>query len=88
MKKELTDDEINNITWQQKSDLIQKDPATCARNFEHMVQLFIKGVVKSNLMPIGEIVLTFTGLNSSKGDHLYLHEVVYESPLFLLYHTD
>ena len=44
------------MTWQQKSDLIQKDPVTCARNFEHMVQLFIKDVLKSNLMPIGEIV--------------------------------
>ena len=40
----------------QKSDLIQKDPVTCARSFEHMVQLFIKEVFKSNLIPIGEIV--------------------------------
>ena len=43
------------MTWQQKSDLIQKDPVTCARNFEHMVQLLIKDALKSNLMPIGEI---------------------------------
>ena len=36
-KKELNDDEINNMTWQQKSDLIQKDPVTCASgNFEHI----------------------------------------------------
>ena len=57
-KKDYTDDEIKNMTWQQKSDLIQKDPVTCARNFEHMymVQLFIKDVLKSNLMPIGKIV--------------------------------
>ena len=40
------------MTWQQKSDLIQKD----SRNFEHMVQLFIKDVLKSYEMPIGEIV--------------------------------
>jgi len=46
------------MTWQEKSDFIQKDPVTCtcARNFEHLVQLFIKDVFKSNLMPIGEIV--------------------------------
>lgn len=36
-KKDYTDDEIKNMTWQQKSDLIQKDPVTCARSFEHMV---------------------------------------------------
>ena len=44
------------MTWQQKSDLIQKDPVTCARNFEHMAQLLIKDLLKSNLMPVGEIV--------------------------------
>ena len=55
-KKQLTRDEINNMTWQQKSDLVQKDPVTCARKFEHVVLLFIKDVVKSNLMPVGEIL--------------------------------
>ena len=45
-----------------------------------MVQLFIKDVVKSNLMPIVEIVLTsFTGLNSSKKDHLHIHALFWVS---------
>ena len=47
------------MKWQQKSDLIQKDPVTCARNFEHMVQLF-QDVLKSDEMPIGEIADFFT----------------------------
>ena len=34
-------DDINNMTWQQKSDLIQNYPVICATNFERMVQLFI-----------------------------------------------
>ena len=55
-KKDLTDDEINNMTWKQKLDRIQKDPVTYARNFEHIMQLFIKDVFKSNVMPIGEIL--------------------------------
>ena len=55
-KKDYTDCEIENMTWQQKSDLIQKDPVTSARNFEHMVQLFIRDVLKSDEMPIEEIV--------------------------------
>ena len=54
-KKGYTGYEIENMTWQQKSHCIQKDPVTCARNFEHMVQLFIKDVLKSDEMPIGEI---------------------------------
>ena len=32
------------MSWEQKSNLVQKDPVTCARNFEHMVQLFIRDV--------------------------------------------
>lgn len=44
---------------QQKSDLIQKDPVTCARNFQHMVQLFIKDVLKSDEMRIREIADLF-----------------------------
>jgi hypothetical protein len=43
------------MTWEQKSDLIQKDPVTCARNFDHMVQLFIRAELKSSGAPIGEI---------------------------------
>ena len=52
-------DDINNMTWQQKSDLIKNFPVICTRNFEHMVQLFIEDVSKSNLMPIGEMVDLF-----------------------------
>ena len=43
------------MTWEQKSDLIQEDPVTRARNFEQMVQLFIRDVLKRSVMPIGEI---------------------------------
>ena len=47
------------MTWQQKSDLIQNYPVICSRNFEHVVQLFIEDVLKSNLVPIGEMVDLF-----------------------------
>ena len=45
-------DDINNMTWQQKSDLIQNYPVIYATNFEHMVQLFIEDVLKIYLMPM------------------------------------
>lgn len=35
-KKNYTDDEIRDMTWQKKAELIRKDPVTCARNFKHM----------------------------------------------------
>ena len=54
-KKEYSDDEINNMTWEQKLNLVQRDPITCARNFEHMVQLFIHDVLRNDVMPVGQI---------------------------------
>jgi len=55
-KKDYTDDDNKQMTWEQKSNLIQKDPVTCARNFDHMVQLFSRDVLKSSVMPVVEIV--------------------------------
>ena len=59
------------MTWQEKSHFIQKDPVTCARNFEHMVQLFIKDVFKSNLMPIGEIVDFFYRVEFQQRNYIH-----------------
>ena len=72
-KKDYSDNEIENMTWQQKSDLIQKDPVTCARNFDHMVQLFIKDVLKSNEMPIGEIVDFFYRVEFQQRGSPHIH---------------
>ena len=71
-----------------KSDLIQKDPkflaqvTTCARNFEHMVQLFIKNVLKSDEMPIGEIVAFFFSEWNSNKNVYFVKEFSYlQNPL-------
>ncbi|PFX25090.1 hypothetical protein AWC38_SpisGene10304 [Stylophora pistillata] len=72
-KKEYSDEEINSMTWQQKSDLIQRDPITCARNFEHVVQLFIQDVLKSDVMPIGEIVDYFYRVEFQQRGSPHIH---------------
>ncbi len=46
--KEYSDEEVKQMTEQRKSEQIQKDPVTCTRNFEHMVQLFIHNFIKSS----------------------------------------
>lgn len=53
--KNYTDTEIEEMSWQKKSILIQSDPVTCARHFDHMVQIFMNQFLKSNLAPVGEI---------------------------------
>ena len=83
-KKEYTDDETKQMTWEQKSDLIQKDPVTCARNFDHMVQLFICDVLKSNVMPIGEIADYFYRVEFQQRGSPHIHGLfwVKEAPQY------
>ena len=55
MGKSLSDEDVVNLTWQQKSELIQSDPVITARHFDHRVQVFFHGVLNSSLAPIGQI---------------------------------
>ena len=40
--EDITEDEAREMTWQQKADLIKKDPVTCARYFDHRFAEFWK----------------------------------------------
>ena len=71
--KDYTDDEVTQMTWQKKSELIQKDPVTCARNFEHMVQLFIHNFIKSSCQPIGEVVDFFYRVEFQQRGSPHIH---------------
>ncbi|CAB3991404.1 Hypothetical predicted protein [Paramuricea clavata] len=71
--KHYTDDEVKQMTWQKKSELIQKDPVTCARNFEHMVQLFIHNFIKSSCHPIGEVVDFFYRVEFQQRGSPHIH---------------
>jgi hypothetical protein len=39
--KDYSDDDIEAMDWQKKTSLVQKDPVTCSRFFDHRVQQFI-----------------------------------------------
>ena len=71
--KDYTDDEVTQMTWQKKSELIQKDPVTCARNFKRMVQLFIHEFIKSSCQPIGEVVDFFYRVEFQQRGSPHIH---------------
>ena len=50
-----TDEDINGLTWQEKTKLVQKDPVICSRYFDHRVQEFLNTIIKSNYEPIGKL---------------------------------
>lgn len=73
-KIDYTDSEIQEMTWQKKSDLIKGDLVTCARNFEHVVQLFFRNnFSKSVLHPIGEILDFFYRVEFQQRGSPHIH---------------
>jgi len=74
-KKNDTDDEIQVMAWQKKSDLIKSDPITCARNFEHMIQLFLRDILKSTMKPIGEVLDFFYRVEFQQRGSPHIHSL-------------
>ena len=53
--KQYTDDELQNLNWEEKCRLIQTDPVTCARHFDYQVNQFLKNFLLSSAEPLGTI---------------------------------
>ena len=43
----------NGLTWETRSRLVQSDPVTCVRHFDHRVSKFIETILKSPESPLG-----------------------------------
>lgn len=54
-KRNYSDDELDNLSWEEKERLIQSDPVTCARHFDYQVQQLIGKVLLSKVSPLGKI---------------------------------
>ena len=53
--KDYGDQELNNLTWEEKCRLIQSHPVTWARHFDFQFNTFLKDVQMSELAPLGKI---------------------------------
>ncbi|KAL9983382.1 hypothetical protein ACROYT_G005544 [Oculina patagonica] len=74
---EYSDDDINEMNWEKKSKLIQKDPVSCARNFDYMVQRLIYDVLKSDVMPVGEIADFFYRVEFQQRGSPHIHALLW-----------
>ena len=53
--KQYTDDELENLNWEEKCRLIQTDPVTCARHFDYQVNQFLTNFLLSSAKPLETI---------------------------------
>ena len=73
----LSDEQIRNMTWEQKVKLIQKDPVTCSRYFDHRVQQFINIVLKSSHVCLGQITDYFYRVEFQQRGSPHIHMLVW-----------
>ena len=51
-----TDEEVESLSWEEKSGWLQRNPALAARHFQYRLNVFFQDVLKSHANPLGEIV--------------------------------
>ena len=54
-RKQYTDNELQNLNWNERCRLIQNDPVTCARHFDYQVSQFFGNFLLSSAKPLGKI---------------------------------
>ncbi|XP_070538389.1 uncharacterized protein [Ptychodera flava] len=75
--KEYTDDDVLNMSWNTKSELIKSDPVTCARHFDYSFQRFMHDFLMSSHHPIGEIQDYFYRVEFQQRGSPHIHMLVW-----------
>ena len=52
----LSDDDVKNLSYQERTRLLRSNPVTAARHFQYRLELLFKDVLKSKANPLGEII--------------------------------
>ena len=74
---EYSEKELEHLTWQEKTRLVQKDPVTCSRYFDHRVQEFLNTVLKSSCEPIGKLRDFFYRVEFQQRGSPHIHMLVW-----------
>ena len=74
---EFSDKDLEALTWQEKTRLVQKDPVTCSRYFDHRVQEFLNTVLKSKIEPIGKVLDFFYRVEFQQRRSPHIHMLVW-----------
>ena len=74
---DYSEKELENLSWQEKTKLVQKDPVTCSRYFNHRVQEFLNTVLKSSCEPIGKLLDYFYRVEFQQRGSPHIHMLVW-----------
>ena len=74
---EYTDKDVEALTWQEQTRLVQKDPVTCSRYFDHRVQEFLNTVLKNAFEPIGKVLDFFYRVEFQQRGSPHIHMLIW-----------
>ncbi|XP_070548510.1 uncharacterized protein [Ptychodera flava] len=75
--KHYTDDDLKAMDWATKTRLLQSDPVTCARFFDHRINEFINTVLKSPHEPIGKLTDYFYRVEFQQRGSPHIHMLMW-----------
>ncbi|XP_033729556.1 uncharacterized protein LOC117318706, partial [Pecten maximus] len=73
----LSDENLESLDWKTKTNLVKKDPVTCARYFDNRVQEFITTFLKNNHNPIGAITDVFRRVEFQNRGSPHIHMLLW-----------
>ena len=82
--KEYTDNELENLNWEEKCKLIKGDPVTCARHFDYQINQFLRNFLLSAQAPLGEIADWFYRVEYQQRGSPHIHMLIWleDAPVF------
>ena len=82
--KEYTDNELENLNWEEKCKLIKGDPVTCARHFDYQINQFLRNFLLSAQAPLGEIADWFYRVEYQQRGSPHIHMLIWleDTPVF------
>ena len=75
--KKYTDDELENLNWEEKCRLIQTDIVTCARHFDYQISQFITNFLLSDAAPLGKISDWFYRVEYQQRGSPHIHMLIW-----------
>ena len=75
--KNYSEEELNNLTRDDRCRLIQSDPVTCARHFDFQFNTFLKDVLTSGLAPVGKVKDWFYRVEYQQRGSPHIHMLIW-----------
>ena len=75
--KKYTNDEVENLNWEDKCRLIQSDPVTCARHFDYQVCKLLNNFLLTDAAPLGKISDWFHRVEYQQRGSPHIHMLIW-----------